>query len=142
MKENIMHTRNNGSNDNNVLQLRPELGALLVQEEVFWRERARVLWMCHGDTNTNFFLAQAKKFRRALFEMHPYKTLDPDGLNATFYQNCRNTIGEEVVNECYDWLNRDEFPSVVNDTIVVLILKKKNPTSIRDLGPITLCNVV
>ena len=35
-----------------------------------------------------------------------------------------------------------EFPKNLNETIITLIPKKDNPTSMKDLKPIALCNVL
>ncbi|KAK2445802.1 putative mitochondrial protein [Trifolium repens] len=40
------------------------------------------------------------------------------------------------------WLQRGSFPEHMNDTNIVLIPKVDKPTSMKDLRPISLCNVV
>jgi hypothetical protein len=32
-----------------------EIDSLLLQEEMWWSQRSRVLWLKHGDKNTSFF---------------------------------------------------------------------------------------
>ncbi|XVE64032.1 hypothetical protein DITRI_Ditri07aG0068900 [Diplodiscus trichospermus] len=41
--------------------LKEELNALLEKEEIFWRQRSRVSWLCEEDKNTRFFHAQASQ---------------------------------------------------------------------------------
>lgn len=44
--------------------------------------------------------------------------------------------------ECSEWLNQMKFPSHLNDTNIVLIPKCANPSTMADLRPIALCNVL
>ena len=39
-------------------------------------------------------------------------------------------------------MGRKEFPANVNNTLITLIPKCDNPSTVRDLHPITLCNVL
>ena len=43
---------------------------------------------------------------------------------------------------CVGWLETGMMPTNVNDTLVVLIPKCESPSSMRDLRPISLCNVL
>ena len=51
-------------------------------------------------------------------------------------------MGEKVVDEVISVLKGGPMPDGWNDTVVVLIPKVKNPSRIKDLRPISLCNVV
>ncbi|KAH7847914.1 hypothetical protein Vadar_031561 [Vaccinium darrowii] len=44
--------------------LEKELGEAWVQEEKFWRQKARILWMVEGDRNTSFFHAKVTQRRK------------------------------------------------------------------------------
>lgn len=50
--------------------------------------------------------------------------------------------GEDVFQACCMWLAEGAFPSSVNDTTIAIILKFDNPRGMKDLRPISLCNVV
>lgn len=50
----------NGGPDQ-VRALEKELGAAWEQEEMFWRQKARVTWMVKGDRNTSFFMLKSHK---------------------------------------------------------------------------------
>ena len=51
-------------------------------------------------------------------------------------------VGKDVVREVTALLNGVVMPEGWNDTVVVLIPKVRNPEKLKDLRPISLCNVV
>lgn len=139
-----------------------KLNELLMQEELYWKQRAKLFWLQEGDDNTRFFHASAfakkktnhisfletedgtrvedtkgmctilkeyflkvfgdsnntimhenlfsprtvtteqnnrltgevtmAEFTNAIKQMHPFKTVGPDGLNPVFYQHFWNTM--------------------------------------------------
>jgi hypothetical protein len=83
-----------------------------------------------------------EELKEALFEIHPDKAPGPDGFNPAFYQHFWDRCGEDVYVATKDWLERGYFPSSLNDTNICLILKCDNPISMKDLRPISLCNVL
>lgn len=42
---------------------RARLSELLLHEEVYWKQRAKMFWIKEGDTNSRFFHAHALKRR-------------------------------------------------------------------------------
>uniref|UniRef100_A0A803QN19 Reverse transcriptase domain-containing protein n=1 Tax=Cannabis sativa TaxID=3483 RepID=A0A803QN19_CANSA len=80
--------------------------------------------------------------RRALFQMHPNKSPGPDGMNPAFYQKHWDIVGSDVVHFVQDFFESGKFPNSINDTHIALIPKKKNPSQMSDLRPISLCNVL
>jgi hypothetical protein len=185
---------------------------LLVQEEAYWRQRAKMHWLREGDLNTKFFHLTAssrqrkkkieklvneenivvstqpelcevalnyfnhlfkasstkhdlvlsliapkitqedndrlvmpitkEELKEALFQMHPDKAPGPDGFNPAFYQHFWELCGNDVYGAANEWLDRGYFPSSLNETNICLIPKCENPTSMKDLRPISLCNVL
>lgn len=77
----------------------------------------------------------------AVKQMHPDKVSGPDGLNPAFFKHFWSILGREVFVCCREWLRSGPFPANLNDTNVVLIRKKEDACCMRDLHPITLCNV-
>lgn len=82
------------------------------------------------------------EFKAAIFHMHPDKSPRPDGLNPAFYQHFWELYGKDIFLACCYWLEVGNFPLSLNDTNIVLIPKIDNPTSMRDMRPISLCNVL
>ena len=50
-------------------------------------------------------------------------------------------MGNDLFTEAKNWLDSCTFPDSLNDTLIVLIPKKQNSVSMKDLRPISLCNV-
>lgn len=77
----------------------------------------------------------------ALKEMHPHKSPGPDGLPTFFYKKYWNLVGEEISAVVLKFLNGVSMPEELNHTLVVLIPKVRKPVDMKDLRPISLCNV-
>lgn len=75
-------------------------------------------------------------------QMHPEKSPGLDGFNPSFYQKFREIVGEDIFLAGMSWLRDGVFPSRLNHTIVTFIPKCDNMSSMKDLRPISLCNVV
>ncbi|CAN0913321.1 Transposon TX1 uncharacterized 149 kDa protein, partial [Linum grandiflorum] len=80
-------------------------------------------------------------FKDACFVMHPDKEPGPDGLNPAFYQQLWDIVGADVTADCMKWLETGIFPVSVRPTNIILLPKKANPTTMRDVRPISLCDV-
>ena len=83
-----------------------------------------------------------EEFTGADTQMFPNKAPGPDGLNPCFYQHFWNLLGPEVFQTATGWLENLSFPSNLNDTLLCLIPKCTVPQSMKDLKPISLCNVI
>lgn len=70
------------------------------------------------------------------------KAPSPDGMPTIFFKHFWQTVGEQVTKEVLNVLKGGQMPENWNDTLVVLIPKKENPEQIKDLRPISLCNVI
>jgi exonuclease III len=195
------------------LGVQRDLQVHLEQEELKWRQRAKINWLSHGDKNSKFFHACANQRRKvnniskikdeggrlwesqeevgkvfvnyyqslfltggevdyedclgalegritetmneslvrpfveeevrtALFQMAPLKAPGPDGFNAGFFQKHWDIVGTEVCNAILFSLNNAVIDKALNSTYIALIPKVKNPTSVTDFRPISLCNVM
>jgi hypothetical protein len=78
----------------------------------------------------------------ALQNIGDLKAPGPDGMPAIFYKTFWDVVGDQVKNEVLQVLNGGPVPVEWNNTNMVLIPKIKNPQCIKDLRPISLCNVI
>ncbi|XP_075669968.1 uncharacterized protein LOC142639710 [Castanea sativa] len=56
--------RGYGDNLVEINKVRGEINELLHQEEIFWRQRSRAIWLPAGDKNTKFFHRRASQRQR------------------------------------------------------------------------------
>jgi hypothetical protein len=63
----------------------------------------------------------------ALFMMKPNKAPGLDEFRASFYQRHWGLLGADICRAVLAFLNDGSMPDVLNDTILVLIPKVKNP---------------
>ncbi|CAN0840007.1 LINE-1 reverse transcriptase homolog [Linum grandiflorum] len=73
--------------------------------------------------------------------MGPDKSPGPDDFNPAFYQDFRDIIGQDVIEDCKHWLSSGEITSTAQATNIVLLPKVDKPDSKHDLRPISLCDV-
>lgn len=78
----------------------------------------------------------------ALKQMHRSKAPGPDGFSPGFYQHFWAVVGEDVVAAVKSFLLSDYSMRKINSTHVTLIPKTKDPKTMGDLRPISLCNVL
>lgn len=82
-----------------------------------------------------------EEVRSALFDMAPYKAPGPDGFHAGFYQHAWDTVGEDITKMVKEFINTGVLHEGMNDTLVSLVPKIKNPERVSHFRPISLCNV-
>jgi hypothetical protein len=80
--------------------------------------------------------------KEALDSIGDLKAPGLDGMHALFYKKFWDVVGEKVSEEVLGVLNSGHMPPEWNETCIVLIPKKENPDCMKDLRPISLCNVV
>jgi hypothetical protein len=93
----------------------------------------------------NAFLTAAftpEEVNQALFQMHPLKSLGPDGFGASFYQTHWQIVGDEVRKAVLDFLNFGVLDHAINSTFIALIPKTSNASCVSEFRPINLCNVL
>jgi len=82
------------------------------------------------------------EFQEAILSMHPDKSRGPDGLNSAFYHRFWNELGGEIFTIASFWLASGSFPPELNATQIILTPKGENLTTMKNLRPIVLCNVL
>ena len=97
-----------------------------------------------SDDMNNVLLKEfrVEEVRRALKQMHPTKSLGPDGMSPIFFQNYWDVMGPQVVDCVPNTLNSGIMPYDLNDTYICLIPKVNCPQKITDFCPISLCNII
>jgi hypothetical protein len=80
-----------------------------------------------------------EEIKEALDGIGDLKAPGADGMLAVFYRHFWEMV---VVDEVLNVLQGGNIPEGWNETIVVLIPKVQTPESMKDLRPISLCNVV
>lgn len=75
-------------------------------------------------------------------QMDPCKALGIDGILDLFYKKNWSVVGQNVILFCKDVLNGTRSVADVNDTMVVLIPKVKDPVNMTQYRPISLCRVI
>jgi hypothetical protein len=80
--------------------------------------------------------------KRVIFELQNLKAPGPDGLPPLFYKQYWPTVGHNVTKAIQNFFVEGKMLKEINNTLIVLILKIPNPTSVNHFRPISLCNVV
>lgn len=78
----------------------------------------------------------------ALFQMHPDKSLGPDGMTPRFFQKNWSMVQADVIHLVQQFFQTGVLPVGINHTHIVLIPKKAHPMTMGEFQPISLCNVV
>lgn len=84
----------------------------------------------------------ATEVKVALDSIGDLKAPGPDGMPAVFYKRFWENVGDQVKEEALQVLNRGQFPPGWNDTPIVFIPKVMKLETVKDLRPISLCNVL
>jgi hypothetical protein len=77
-----------------------------------------------------------------MFSMKGNKAPGPDGFSASFYQKAWPVVGSCVEEAVLEFFGSGKLLKEVNSTIITLVPKKRNPSSMGDYRPISCCNVI
>ncbi|XP_019194227.1 PREDICTED: uncharacterized protein LOC109188138 [Ipomoea nil] len=141
-----------------------------LQEDTYWRQRAKQHWLKGADANTRFYHSspainndffegiqprvtaiqnegllrpfEESEVKSTLFSMYPDKAPGPDGMNPGFYQHFWDVVGTDVSSYIVNCLNTCSLLGQLNETNIILIPKKKAPEMVSDYRPIALSNVI
>ena len=87
------------------------------------------------DTPSNAEIWHAVKSIGAL------KEPGPDGIHASFYQECWELVGTSVCNMVKDFFDNNTSLKLISHTNIAIISKVENPEIVNNYRPISLCNV-
>lgn len=74
--------------------------------------------------------------------MGPYKALGLNSFQSIFYLTFWSTVSHDVWELVANSITTGHIHEGLARTLIVLILKNDNPTSLKEFRPISLCNVV
>uniref|UniRef100_A0A453D5J8 Reverse transcriptase domain-containing protein n=1 Tax=Aegilops tauschii subsp. strangulata TaxID=200361 RepID=A0A453D5J8_AEGTS len=107
--------------------------------ELIDKVEPRITTPMHAVLDAEFTREEVKA---ALDHIGDLKAPGPDGMPSILYKKHWHFMGDRVVDEVLAVLNGGPIPEGWNETIVVLIPKVRTPSRIKDLRPISLCNVI
>lgn len=117
---------------------------LFAATEIDWQEVVSYIPTKVTTDQNNMLLQQVtvEEVKQALFQMNPNKAPGPDGMTSGFYQRYWHIVGSDIVDMVRNFYNSGSLLEELKSTNIVLIPKKKCPTMVTDLRPISLCNVL
>lgn len=74
--------------------------------------------------------------------MHLNKASRPDSFNLRFYQKFWDFLGDDIYPAGLGWFEHGTFPSGLNSTVITFIPMCMDTTTMKDLRPIALLNMV
>jgi hypothetical protein len=82
------------------------------------------------------------EIQQVVFAMNPSRAPGPDGFSTGFFQKAWAVVGDEFCEAILEFFTYGKLLKEANSTILTLIPKKKNASSMSDYRPISCCNVV
>ncbi|XP_074282927.1 uncharacterized protein LOC141607475 [Silene latifolia] len=82
------------------------------------------------------------EIKKCIFSIPSSKAPGPDGYSSQFFKDSWAIIGNDVSAAIIDFFNTGQLLKQLNATLVTLIPKVVNPSSVLEFRPITCCNVI
>lgn len=86
--------------------------------------------------------ATDKEILDILKSMKRNKSPGPDEFNVNFFLEAWDVVGRDFLNAVHHFLETGVLPHYANATVLALIPKCKNPTTMKDYRPISCCNTL
>lgn len=83
-----------------------------------------------------------EEIRRTIFGMKNNKAFGPDGFTAKFFKRAWPVVGGDVAAAIRSFFDSSQLLKEVNATILTLVPKKINPSTMGDFRPISCCNLI
>ncbi|XP_030923186.1 uncharacterized protein LOC115950077 [Quercus lobata] len=143
--------------------LRSDFAEVAKLEEEFWAMKSRILWLIEGDRNTSFYHTAALVRRRrncilcmkdrmgnwingdreiSEFIREGFDALFTSGLTSSSLTKWNPPFGDSVKKEIHHIFTTKAAPEYLNKTLITLIPKSRNPETLNNYRPISLCNTV
>ena len=105
-------------------------------------ENLILLYITEEENATLRGIPTPDEIKATLFQMQDLKAPGPDGFPVLFYKEYWHIVGESVTQAVTSFFEVGRLPKEVNSSLIVLIPKIPNPSSVNSFRPISLCNVV
>uniref|UniRef100_A0A803NVV6 Reverse transcriptase n=1 Tax=Cannabis sativa TaxID=3483 RepID=A0A803NVV6_CANSA len=84
-----------------------------------------------------------EEVKEAIDQIHPLKAQERDESFRDYFITAHwKSVGHEVITTCLEVLNKNMDCGCLNDTLLCLIPKVKDPKKVEEFRPLSLCNVV
>ena len=83
-----------------------------------------------------------EEIKETIFSLHSNKAPGPDGFTAHFFKDTWTLTGPLVTQAITEFFTTGEILAESNATIIALIPKVANPSSVGDFRPISCCNTI
>ncbi|XP_025635616.1 uncharacterized protein [Arachis hypogaea] len=97
--------------------------------------------LCEEDRNRVGGDISNMEIKEAVFAMGSFKAPGRDGLQAVFYQSQWDKVGSDLCTLIHRIFHEPEKVQEINETLITLIPKVEPVTSLKQMRPISLCNV-
>ena len=77
-----------------------------------------------------------------LKSMKQNRSPGPDGFNVNFFIHTWDIVGSDILKVVHHFLNSGNMPHYINASLITLIPKCQNPSSMLDFRPISCCNTL
>ena len=83
-----------------------------------------------------------EEIKNALFSIDDSKAPGPEGFSSLFFKRAWSIVGNEVCDAVEDFFSNGCILREINCTIIALVPKVPNPSSMHDYRPISCCNTI
>ena len=83
-----------------------------------------------------------EEIKNALFSIDDSKAPGPDGFSSLFFKRAGNIVGNEVSDVVADFFRKGCMLREINCTIIALVPKVPNPSSMHYYRPTSYCNTI
>lgn len=147
---------------NRIIQLKDEVGSNISGQQnienhvakyfsyLFTTSKTDISWIRdheNQDQTISFLFSinafpTSEEIRTTMFSIGPFKAPGPDGFHAHFYRTQWLILKDDLCSFISNVFQQGITPPSINMTKIVLTPKVDNPESIKQFGPISLCNTL